>query len=71
MNKIVGEYSSKIFVRHPVGKFEINIDNCRIQMESIAEKFCVDIKGRKDIEKLKRILRDIENLIFSILDHSR
>lgn len=67
MNHILAKYTSKIFYSHPVNKFYVNIDNCKVELESNQEKLTVKISGKRSVSKLEDILSVLENLIFFYL----
>lgn len=67
MNHISAKYSSKVILRHSISKFDVKIDNCKVEIESQQEKLYVQISGRRKEEKLKKILSDLETLFFFYL----
>lgn len=67
MNQILARYSSKIFCRHTVTKFNVKIDNCNVELESNQQELTIKICGRRGEEKLEKLLSDLEKLLFFYL----
>lgn len=67
MNHISAKYSSKIIPRHSISKFEVKIDNCKVEIESQQNNLYIQIIGRRKEEKLKKLLSDLETLFFFYL----
>ena len=51
MNHISAKYSSKVILRHSISKFDVKIDNCKVEIESQQEKLYVQISGRRKEER--------------------
>lgn len=64
MTQVLAKYKSKIISRHLTQKFVVKIDNCKIEMESNQQKLIIQICGKSGEEKIKKLLSDLENLIF-------
>lgn len=67
MNKISAKYRSKVFYRHPVSKFMVKIDNCKVEVKSNQQELNIQIYGKLGKEKIRKLLSDIENLLFFYL----
>ena len=64
MNQIIAKYHSKVFNQHAVKKFNVVIDNCTVQLESVSEEFYIRLTGRRNVEKIKKVLGDLESVFF-------
>lgn len=69
MTQVLAKYRSKILSRHPVQKFVVKIDNCKVELESRQQELIIQIHGKSGEEKTRKLLSDLENLIFFIWDH--
>lgn len=67
MNQLLSRYSSSIFLKHPVQKIDLKVDNCRVHLFSKSKQLEVVVIGRGNISKLYDTLNDIENLFFFYL----
>lgn len=66
MTQLRAKYRSNIISKHPVTKFVVKIDNYRVELESKQQELIIQIVGRSGEEKAKKLLSDLESLIFSI-----
>lgn len=67
MTQILAKYRSKVLTRHPVQKFTVKIDNCKVELESNQQELIIQICGRSGKEKVRKLLSDLECLIFFYL----
>ena len=67
MTQVLAKYRSKILSRHPVQKFVVKIDNCKVELESRQQELIIQIYGKSGEEKTRKLLSDLENLIFFYL----
>ena len=67
MTRILAKYRSKIINMHSVSKFVVKIDNCKVEMESNQQELSIQICGRAGKEKIRKLLSDLECLIFFYL----
>lgn len=67
MTQLRAKYRSKIIRKHPVTKFVVKIDNYRVELESKQQELIIQIVGRSGEEKAKKLLSDLESLIFFYL----
>ncbi|MDO5020422.1 MAG: hypothetical protein Q4E29_08175 [Lachnospiraceae bacterium] len=67
MTQLRAKYRSNIISKHPVTKFVVKIDNCRVELESKQQELIIQIVGRSGEEKAKKLLSDLESLIFFYL----
>lgn len=67
MTQVLAKYRSKILSRHPVQKFVVKIDNCKVELESRQQELIIQIHGKSGEEKIRKLLSDLENLIFFYL----
>lgn len=64
MTHILAKYRSKIISRHPISKFMVKIDNCKVELESDKQELTINICGRLGREKMGKLLSELESLIF-------
>lgn len=67
MTRILAKYRSKVITRHLIKKFTVKIDNCRVELESNQQELIIQICGRLGKEKVRKLLSDLECLIFFYL----
>ncbi len=67
MTQILAKYKSKVLTRHPVQKFTVKIDNCKVELEGNQQELIIQICGRTGKEKVRKLLSDLECLIFFYL----
>lgn len=67
MTQILAKYRSKVLTRHPVQKFTVKIDNCKVELESKQQELIIQICGRSGKEKVRQLLSDLECLFFFYL----
>jgi len=53
MTQILAKYRSKVISGHPIQKFTVKIDNCRVIMESNRQELSIQIHGRAGKRKSK------------------
>ena len=46
MTQVLAKYRSKILSRHPVQKFVVKIDNCKVELESRQQELIIQIHGK-------------------------
>lgn len=64
MTQILAKYRSKIISRHPISKFMVKIDNCKVELESDQQELTINICGRLGSKKMGKLLSELESLIF-------
>lgn len=67
MTRVLAKYKSKVISRHPIQKFMVKIDNCKVELESRQQELIIQISGKAGEEKTKKLLSDLENLLFFYL----
>ena len=67
MTQILAKYRSKVIIGHPIQKFTVKIDNCKVELESRQQELIIQICGKQGEEKIRKLLSDLENLIFFYL----
>lgn len=67
MTQILAKYRSKVISRYPVRKFMVKIDNCKVELESRQQELIIQIHGKSGEEKIRKLLSDLQTLIFFYL----
>lgn len=66
MTRVLAKCKSKVINKHPIQKFMVKIDNCKVELESRQQELIIQISGKSGEEKTRELLSDLENLIFFI-----
>ena len=55
MTRVLAKYKSKVISRHPIQKFMVKIDNCKVELESRQQELIIQISGKAGEEKTKKL----------------
>ena len=53
MTRVLAKYKSKVISRHPIQKFMVKIDNCKVELESRQQELIIQISGKSGEKKNK------------------
>ncbi|MEQ2471947.1 hypothetical protein [Laedolimicola intestinihominis] len=67
MTQMLAKYRAKVISGHPIQKFTVKIDNCRVIVESNRQELIIQIYGRSGEEKVSKLFDELECLIFFYL----
>ena len=49
MTRVLAKYKSKVISKHPIQKFMVKIDNCKVELESRQQELIIQISGKFDL----------------------